>query len=87
MRLLKQNRDSRLHVVGFIDDSKNKRNLQLLGVPVLGQRSQLVDIAAAQGATTVILSVANASSSLVRQMSHLVEGAGPACWSSHRCTS
>ena len=76
VRLLKQNRDSRMHVVGFIDDSKNKRNLRLLGVPVLGQRSQLVDIAAAHGATTVILSVANASSTLVREMSHLVEGAG-----------
>ena len=76
MRLLKQNRDSRLQVVGFIDDSKNKRNLQLLGVPVLGQRSQLVDIAAEHGATTVILSVTNASSTMVRRLSQLVEGAG-----------
>ena len=42
VRLLKQDRSSRMHVVGFIDDAKNKRNLRLLGVPVLGQRSQLV---------------------------------------------
>jgi dTDP-glucose 4,6-dehydratase len=76
IRLLKQNRDSAMHVVGFVDDDKNKRNLRLLGVPVLGPRSQLVDIAAGYGVTTVILSVANASSNLVRRMSHLVEGAG-----------
>ena len=76
VRLLKQDRSSRMHVVGFIDDAKNKRNLRLLGVPVLGQRSQLVDMATEYGATTVILSVANASSTMVRRMSHLVEGAG-----------
>jgi dTDP-glucose 4,6-dehydratase len=76
VRLLKQNRDSRMHVVGFIDDAKNKRNLRLMGVPVLGQRSQLVDIAAEHGATTVILSVANATSTMIRRMSDLVEGAG-----------
>ena len=76
IRLLKQNRDSRMHVVGFVDDAKNKRNLRLLGVPVLGRRDQLLDLAAAYGVTTVILSVANASSAVVRRMSHLVEGAG-----------
>ena len=76
VRLLKQDRSSRLQVVGFIDDAKNKRNLRLLGVPVLGQRTQLVDIAAEHGVTTVILSVANASSTMVRRMSQLVEGAG-----------
>lgn len=76
IRLLRQNRNSHMHVVGFIDDARNKRNLRLLGVPVLGQRSQLVDIAAEHGVTTVIYSVADASSGMVRRMSQLVEGAG-----------
>jgi len=76
VRLLKHDRTSPFHVVGFVDDAKNKRNLRLLGVPVLGQGKDLLAVARKYGVTTVILAVANASSSTVREMSHLVEGAG-----------
>ena len=76
VRLLKQDRNSPFHVVGFLDDARSKRNLRLLGVPVLGQRNQLVEIAVKHKVTTVILSVANASSTMVRRLSQLVEGAG-----------
>jgi FlaA1/EpsC-like NDP-sugar epimerase len=40
VRLLTQEPDSPFQVVGFIDDAKSKRNLRLLGVPVLGQHGQ-----------------------------------------------
>jgi dTDP-glucose 4,6-dehydratase len=76
VRLLKQDRRSPYHVIGFVDDAKSKRNLRLFGVPVLGQRKDLLDVAHEYGATTVILAVANASSSMMRRMSQLVEGAG-----------
>ena len=76
VRLLRQEPDSPFEVVGFIDDAKSKRNLRLLGVPVLGQHNRLVEVAERHGVTTVILSITNASSSLVRKVSETVERAG-----------
>ena len=76
VRLLRQESDSPFEVVGFIDDAKSKRNLRLLGVPVLGQHKKLLQVAEAHGVTTVILSITNASSALVRKISDTVEPAG-----------
>jgi FlaA1/EpsC-like NDP-sugar epimerase len=76
VRLLTQEPDSPFQVVGFIDDAKSKRNLRLLGVPVLGQHKRLLEVAEAHGVTTVILSIPNASSALVRNVSDTVESAG-----------
>ena len=76
VRLLTQEPDSPFQVVGFIDDAKSKRNLRLLGVPVLGQHKRLLEVAEAHGVTTVILSIPNASSALVREVSDTVESAG-----------
>jgi FlaA1/EpsC-like NDP-sugar epimerase len=76
VRLLTQEPDSPFQVVGFIDDAKSKRNLRLLGVPVLGQHKKLLEIAERHGVTTVILSIPNASSALVRAVSDTVESAG-----------
>jgi dTDP-glucose 4,6-dehydratase len=76
VRLLKQEPDSPFQVIGFIDDAKSKRNLRLLGVPVLGPHQRLLEVAEKHGVTTVILSIPNASSALVRKVSDTVEGAG-----------
>ena len=76
VRLLTQEPDSPFQVVGFIDDAKSKRNLRLLGVPVLGQHKRLLEVAEMHGVTTVILSIPNASSALVRKLSETVERAG-----------
>ena len=76
VRLLRQEAGSPFEVVGFIDDAKSKRNLRLLGVPVLGQRKRLLEVAETHGVTTVILSIPNASSALVRKVSDTVEHAG-----------
>jgi FlaA1/EpsC-like NDP-sugar epimerase len=76
VRLLTQEPNSPFQVVGFIDDAKSKRNLRLLGVPVLGPHRRLLEIAKKHGVTTVILSIPNASSALVRHLSDTVEQAG-----------
>ena len=76
LRLIAQERRSPYRVVGFLDDAKPKRNLRLLGVPVLGGGHKLVEIAAERGVTTVILAIAHADSELVRRVSATVEGAG-----------
>lgn len=76
LRLIAQERRSPYHVVGFIDDARRKRNLRMLGVPVLGGGDKLIDQAAARGATTVILAITHADSEVVRRVSATVEGAG-----------
>jgi FlaA1/EpsC-like NDP-sugar epimerase len=76
IRLISTDDSTPYQVVGFIDDDKAKRNLRLLGTPVLGRRKHLRDAAAKTGATTVIFAVTNADAALIRQVSDLVEGGG-----------
>ena len=76
LRLIAQEGRSPYHVVGFIDDARGKRNLRMLGVPVLGGGHKLVDLAVEHGVTTVILAISQADSELVRRVSATVEGAG-----------
>jgi FlaA1/EpsC-like NDP-sugar epimerase len=76
LRLIAQERKSPYHVVGFIDDDRGKRNLRMLGVPVLGGEQKLTQIAGEHGVTTVILAITHADSDLVRRVSSTVEGAG-----------
>lgn len=76
IRLISSDSGSSYHVVGLIDDARSKRNLRLLGVPVLGTCDQLLDIAADRGVHTVILAVPSADADMVRNVAELVEGAG-----------
>jgi FlaA1/EpsC-like NDP-sugar epimerase len=76
IRLICTDQQSPYDVVGFIDDAREKRNLRLVGVPVLGQRSQLLTVAAERGVETVILAITEASAEMVREVSDLVAGAG-----------
>ena len=76
MRLIGSDSSAPYQVVGLIDDARSKRNLRLLGVPVLGNRQKLVEIAQAREATTVILAITGASAELVRATADLAEKAG-----------
>lgn len=76
LRLIREDPRSPYRVVGFIDDAKSKRNLRLLGVPVLGRHKKLVEVAVQHGVTTVILAIPGAGATLVRRVSATVEGAG-----------
>lgn len=76
IRLIHAEKQRPYDVVGFIDDSRGKRNLRLAGVPVLGRGQQLSEIAARTEATTVILAIAQADASLVRRVTDLAEAAG-----------
>ena len=76
LRLIMRDRSSPYQVVGFVDDHKSKRHLRLLGVPVRGRGCDLVKVARQYEATTVILSIAVANSTLVRRVSTALEGSG-----------
>lgn len=62
--------------VGLIDDDPEKKNLRLRGVPVLGRRSQLAEIAARTGATRLVIALGNADSVLLRELSDAADAAG-----------
>lgn len=64
------------YAVGFIDDDPRVRNLRVKGVPVIGTRSAIPDAAAATGATAVVIAIASASASLVREITDTCESAG-----------
>ena len=76
IRLISAETESPYDVVGFIDDARAKRNLRLLGVPVLGTREQLLEVARDRQVDTVILAITKADADLVREVADLVEGAG-----------
>ncbi len=67
---------SSYEVVGLIDDARDKRNLRLVGIPVLGGRQQLLRVAAERDVSVVILAVSTADAGMVRALSDLCEGAG-----------
>ena len=67
---------SSLLPVGLIDDSPAKSNFSIAGVPVLGGRSQLARIAEQTGATTLIVSIGRADSSLIRDIKDAADAAG-----------
>lgn len=76
LRLIFTDANSDFRVVGFIDDHEAKRNLRLMGVPVLGSRLDFTRIANETSAETVILAITDASGEFIGEVQDLVEGAG-----------
>ncbi|MBD1590431.1 polysaccharide biosynthesis protein [Arthrobacter sp. S1_S22] len=72
------NRDkhSPFRPVGVIDDDPRLRNFRPEGVPVLGGRTQLAQIARAKGAEVLIFAIARADAELLRQVSDDADAAG-----------
>ena len=54
--------------VGLLDDDPEKRHLRVDGVPVLGGRGEIAAAVRQTGATTLIVSVANADAALIREL-------------------
>lgn len=61
--------------VGLLDDDPMKRHLRVVGVPVLGRRSDLMDVAAKVDAQALLVAIPAASTRLVREVSALAEQA------------
>lgn len=76
VRLISADDSGHYVAVGFVDDDPYKRHLHLLGVPVRGTGKDLVRVARAHGATTVILGISWASADLVRSVGDAVHNAG-----------
>jgi exopolysaccharide biosynthesis polyprenyl glycosylphosphotransferase len=57
LQALKEHGDSSYHVVGFVDDDPQKQGQLIQGLPVLGTRQDLVQLAKAHDISTVILAI------------------------------
>ena len=76
IRLILTDARSDFRVVGFLDDHPAKRNLRLLGIPVLGGIDDLVKIANQTSADAVILAITGADGEFVGRVQDRVEKAG-----------
>lgn len=76
LRLVLMSRDSQYRIVGFIDDNPGKRNLKLIGVPVVGTREVLDDAARTLDADCVILAIPSASGEFIGGVQDAVQRSG-----------
>lgn len=76
LRLICSDASSPFRVVGFLDDARGKRNLRLMGYPVLGTGDQLREVAAARDVSSIILAISDADAELVRRVTDLAGSCG-----------
>ncbi len=68
--------DSAYLPVGLIDDDPSKRNLRIMNVSVLGDRSRLIEAAGQVSADTLLIAMPSAGPELVTELSELGRRAG-----------
>jgi FlaA1/EpsC-like NDP-sugar epimerase len=57
------------HPVAVLDDNPDVRNLRIKGVPVLGNRTALAEVASETGATTMVIAAPSAPAEMLRDLS------------------
>ena len=62
--------------VAILDDDPAKKRLRILGVPVLGDRAAMAQVAARTGATVLVIAIARASGSAVGDLTAQAERSG-----------
>ena len=62
--------------VAMLDDDPDKRRLRIHGVPVLGDRAAMAQAAARTGATVLVIAIARASGSAIRDLTAQAERCG-----------
>ena len=65
-----RNPESPYYPVAMLDDDPLKSHLQVMGVPVVGDRDALADAVASTGASHLIVSIPSASGALLRDLSN-----------------
>ena len=62
--------------VAILDDDPGKRRLRIAGVPVAGDRSAMAAVAAGTGARLLVIAIARASGSVIRDLTAQAEACG-----------
>jgi FlaA1/EpsC-like NDP-sugar epimerase len=68
--------DAAYRPVALLDDDPGKRRLRIHGVPVLGDRNQMAEVAAVTGATVLVIAIARARGAVIRELTSQAEEAG-----------
>jgi FlaA1/EpsC-like NDP-sugar epimerase len=68
--------DAEYRPVAILDDDPAKRRLRILGVPVLGDRSAMAHAAAKTGAAVLVIAIARASGTAIRDLTAQAERCG-----------
>ncbi len=66
-----RNPDSPYYPVALLDDAPAKQQLRVMGVPVVGGRAQLAEVARTSGAEHLVIAIPSANGALVRELSNL----------------
>lgn len=72
-RELRTHRELNLAPVGFIDDDQVKKDLQVAGLPVLGNRDQIKSIVSRHGIKQIIIAMPTATGKTVRDIIKICE--------------
>jgi FlaA1/EpsC-like NDP-sugar epimerase len=67
---------SRYLPVGFLDDSPSKKRLSIMGVPILGDRTDLDYAADRTGATTLLIAIPAADAKMISELTALADEQG-----------
>ena len=62
--------------VALLDDDPNKRRLRVHGIPVRGNRMRMAEVAAATGATVLVIAIARSSGTAIRDLTARAELCG-----------
>jgi FlaA1/EpsC-like NDP-sugar epimerase len=62
--------------VAVLDDDPAKRRLRIQGVPVLGDRTRMTEVARSSGATVLVIAIARASGTAIRDLTAQAESCG-----------
>jgi FlaA1/EpsC-like NDP-sugar epimerase len=62
--------------VAILDDDPAKRRLRVHGIPVLGDRRKMAEVAAATGTTVLVIAIARPSGTLIRDLTARAEQCG-----------
>jgi FlaA1/EpsC-like NDP-sugar epimerase len=68
--------DAEYRPVALLDDDPDKRRLRIVGVPVLGDRTAMAQAAARTGATVLVIAIARASGTAIRDLTAQAERCG-----------
>jgi FlaA1/EpsC-like NDP-sugar epimerase len=62
--------------VAILDDDPAKRRLRVHGIPVVGDRTRMAEVAAATGTTVLVIAIARAGGSVIRDLTARAEQCG-----------
>jgi FlaA1/EpsC-like NDP-sugar epimerase len=76
IRALLRGHDMPYNPVALLDDDKSKRFLRVMGIPVLGGRESIAEIARRRHATVLLIAIPSASGKLLQELSEPCQTAG-----------